>query len=67
MDKTLIFGYFETIRILATSQYPDFILFLKKLINISGPLIKCAYQVFIIQNLNVLTFKLDMKIQFANF
>jgi hypothetical protein len=33
----------------------------------SGLPIKCAYQVFIIQNLYVVTLKLDIKVQFANF
>jgi hypothetical protein len=56
MDKTFISGYFETIRILAIGRYLDFILFFKKLVNINGSPIKCAYQVFIIQNLDVLTF-----------
>jgi hypothetical protein len=29
--------------------------------------IKCAYQPFIIQDLDVFTFKLGMKVQFANY
>jgi hypothetical protein len=43
------------------------ILNFKKLVDIGCPPIKCAYQAFIIQNLDVLTLKLDMKVQFANF
>jgi hypothetical protein len=39
----------------------------KKLIDIGGPPIKCAYQAFIIQNLDVATLELSMKVQFANF
>jgi hypothetical protein len=40
---------------------------LKKLGNLGDPSRKCAYQAFIIQNLDVLTLGLDMKVQFANF
>jgi hypothetical protein len=39
----------------------------KKLVDISGLPIKCAYQVFIIQNLDVVILELGMKVQFANF
>jgi hypothetical protein len=39
----------------------------KKLVDISYPLIKCAFQVFIFKNLDVETLELGMKAQFANF
>jgi hypothetical protein len=39
----------------------------KKLVDIGWHPIKYAYQAFIIQNFDVLTLKLDMKVQFANF
>jgi hypothetical protein len=47
----------------------NFILYKKKnkLVDFGSPLRKCAYQAFIIQNLDVVTLELDMKVQFANF
>jgi hypothetical protein len=39
----------------------------KKLVNIRGPPRKCACHVFIIQNLDVVTLKMGMKVQFVNF
>jgi hypothetical protein len=39
----------------------------KKLVDIDSPLRKCAYQAFIIWNMDVVTLELDMKVQFANF
>jgi hypothetical protein len=39
----------------------------KKLLDIGNLPRKCAYQVFIIQKLDVVTVELDMKVQFANF
>jgi hypothetical protein len=39
----------------------------KKTTNFGGPPRKCAYQAFIIQNLDVVTLKLGMKVHFANF
>jgi hypothetical protein len=72
----LILGFFEIIRIsivLDIHQYPlkklrNFKMNKKKkLIDINSPPRKCAYQAFIIQNLDVVTLELGMKVQFANF
>jgi hypothetical protein len=57
---------------LAIHWYPKINLFFlngkkKKLVDIGGPPIKCAYHEFIIQNLGVVTLELDMKVQFSNF
>jgi hypothetical protein len=61
------FWTFETIRILAVSVHQCLkTLFLKKLIDIGGLPRKCVYQAFIIQNLDVVTLELGMKVQFAD-
>jgi hypothetical protein len=39
----------------------------KKLIDFGGSSRKCAYEAFIIQNLDVVILELSIKIQFANF
>jgi hypothetical protein len=39
----------------------------KKPVDVGGLSIKCAYQVFIIQILDVVALQLDMKVQFTNF
>jgi hypothetical protein len=62
MNKILIFGLLETIDTRKKKLKEK-----EKLIDIGCPLIKCAYQMFIIQNLDVLTLKLGMKVQFTNF
>jgi hypothetical protein len=41
--------------------------FFKKLVDVNSLPIKCAYQEFIIQNLDVVTLELDIKVQFTNF
>jgi hypothetical protein len=40
---------------------------MKKLVDIGCPPKKCAYQVFIIQNSDLVTLDLGIKVQFANF
>jgi hypothetical protein len=66
MNKRLFLDFFETIWVLVVSvihRNPT----KKKLVNHCDPPRKCAYQVFIIQNLDILTLELGMKVQFANF
>jgi hypothetical protein len=60
----LKFGLFKTIRILTilvVCRYPKRN-FKKNFQGIGCPSIKCAYQAFIFQNLDVLTFELGMKV-----
>jgi hypothetical protein len=38
-----------------------------KLVDIGGPVRKCAYHAFIIQNLGVVILELGIKVQFTNF
>jgi hypothetical protein len=68
--------FFENIRILvvlALCRYPKLLLFFiltmkkKKLLDFGGLPKQCAYHASIIQNLNVVTLELDMKVQFGNF
>jgi hypothetical protein len=64
----LISRLFETITVSAVSVVHWYSLKKYiKIIDVDGPLLKCAYQAFIIQNLDVMTLELSMKVQFANF
>jgi hypothetical protein len=66
--STYFWTFFEPIRISVVSTIRRYPLKKKKrLVDSDGPLRKCPYQAFIIQNLDVMTLELDMKVQFANF
>jgi hypothetical protein len=70
MDKMLIFGLF--LKLLGYWLSWLFANILKKIkinkkVDLDSLLRKCAYQAIIIQNLDVVTLELGMKVQFANF
>jgi hypothetical protein len=69
MEKMLISGLFKLLGYRLSRLSADSLKNKKKqkLVDVGGPPIKYAYQAFIIQNLDIVTLELGMKVQYANF